>query len=190
MATPYVLPDVYSHGYVFGDAGEIGEEGGVAVLTLASPGQPRGATNFGDPDALQLIHHTNPGPYSDELVAALATPAGVYLFGFRHPSSAIDADELERFGTLKSIGDVSISSVPLGNDLIGSIGASESPTMTLVFSNDDGFWSLLVVTEPLLGMPLAIWDYYSGAEAHKLFEGQITRVLIRRRTCELTVGEP
>jgi len=149
-----------------------------------------GATSYGDPGATALIYHQNPGPYSDEAIVILRTWAGQRLFGTKMPPEVVVAEDIGRFATLLEVSPVAINTVPLGNDLIGSIGATERPRLQVVVDNRDKFGSGLVVVEPLLGMPAAKWLHYGGGDSHLIFQGQVERVVIRQKSISLEIQEP
>ena len=159
-------------------------------ITLPDPGFVHGATNFGDLGAIQLIYHQNPGPYSDEAILIVKTWAGQRLFGAKMPADVILADDIGRYATLLDVQPLAINTVPLGNDLIGSIGTTESPQLIVTLDNRRKFWSRLVMVEPLLAMPAGVWLHYGAGEMHLVFLGQIERVVLRQETCELTISEP
>jgi len=181
----WVESDWVQEGWVESDVAVTG-----TPIVLPNPGEVRGATCYGDPHALELIYHQNPGPYSDEAIFILKTWSGQRLFGHKIPPDAVLADDLGRFDSLVTSSDVAITTVPLGNDLVGSIGTTERPRATETLRHDRRFWSQLVVTEPLLAMPAGRWLHYGGGDTHLLLQGQVERVVIRLSQVTLEYGEP
>jgi len=165
--------------------------GGVgSIILLPLPGQVTGATNFGDAGALTLITHFSPGRYSDSVIFALRTWAGQRLFGSVMPPLSILSTDVGRYATLLQVNDFQLNSVPLGNDLIASIGATDTPQVTVVLDNRDQFWCRLVALEPLIAAPAGIWLAYGFEEAHLVFQAQVERVVLTKLTATLTLSEP
>jgi hypothetical protein len=182
----YFLPGYIAAGYYEGDV----PAAPVVPITLPLPGDVRGATAYGNLKGLAVIYHQNPGPYSAESIFMWRTWAGQRLIGKKMPSTAIIADDIGRFATLMTMSPISINTVPIGNDLIGSLSTSEKPQTTVTAENRDKFWSRLVMTEPLLLMPAGSWQHFGGGDSHLLLQGQIERVVIRQAEVSVTFGEP
>lgn len=171
------------------EPGWVDLEADVAV-TIPSAAVLTAATNYGDPGALETLYHQNPGPYADEDIISFGFQSGMYLFGYKVPSATVTADAIGRFATLLSIGDLNITSSPLGFDLIASIGASEIPRLVMTFDNSNREWSKLLAREPILLAPVVLWKYYGGSNLRKVFGGQVTRIVLRGRLVEVEAGEP
>ena len=106
------------------------------------------------------------------------------------PEVVTVVNDLGRFATLLQHSGVSINTVPMGNDLVGSIGATERPRATVTLDNRRKDWSRLVVVEPLLAMAAGTWAHYGAGETHVLLQGQVERVVIRQSQMTLEYSEP
>ena len=164
--------------------------GGVSPIGLPLPGAVVGATAYGNPDAMTVIHHRNPGPYSAEPLFLLRTTAGQRLFGRKMPPTVVVADDIGRFATLMEISPVVINTVPLGNDLVGSIGMTEKPQATVSIENRQQEWSRVLASEPVLAMPAGTLLHYGSGESHLLLQGQVERVVLRPTVMTLQYSEP
>lgn len=180
----YVLPDYVLTDYVVDDV-VVGPPV-LATLTFAGPGVG-GATPVGTTTILAIP--TAPRLYPD-IIFALHTLAGLRLFGERMIPDEIACTDLGRYSSMLDISDLNFRSVPLGNDLVDSLGSSEQLTGWAVFDNTDKFWSRLVMREPLLCAAAGIFQYYGGSHLYMVYRGEVTRVLIRKNICRLEFSEP
>ena len=162
----------------------------VTPLVLPDPGFVHGGTSFGDPLAIQLIYHRNPGPYSDEAIFVVKTWAGHRVYGRKMPPEVIPIDDIGRFATLLSSSGISVNTVPMGNELVGSIGTTERPRATVTLDNRRKEWSRLVVVEPLLAVAAGTWLHYGAGDTHVLLQGQVERVVIRQSQTMIEWSEP
>lgn len=131
-----------------------------------------------------------PRLYAD-LIVVLATPAGVRLFGDRmiRDSVVTDPVDIGRFSTLLRMTGLDLRTVPIGTDLIASLAAAEAPSVQLEFSNDDGFWTMLVMQEPIVFQPIGLWADWGETEVYQIYRGEVSNFLIDGNVVHLEVGE-
>ena len=129
--------------------------------------------------------------YARDILFILHTQAGMRLFGWeRLPPEAIQANDIGRYSTLLDPGDLDLNSVPLGNDLIGSLAAAEQSTEEGTFTNEDLFWSTLVALEPVIGAMGGYHLYYADGKLPLLYRGKVSRVILGKRTVTVELREP
>jgi hypothetical protein len=185
MANPYVTSGYVQEGYV--DGAPLATP--ILQFALAGPERMAGRTAYGQaPFAIQYA--PGGGPYATQLVFALGTWYGTRTFSNRAIADTITFGEIERRISTMDWDDLVLAGAPLSPDLLSSLDVTERPQARVVFPNLDRWWSRLLASEPVLfmvGTQLIIYDQSTAAVT---LAGQIQTVRLRKRTCELIVGEP
>jgi hypothetical protein len=130
-------------------------------------------------------------PYARDIIFTLHNKAGLRLFGLnRQVPDAIVANDIGRFNTLLRVNGIDLNSVPLGQDLIGSLAAAEQSSVEVELSNIDGWWSRIVALEPMFGAMGGLFVYYASGKLPLLYRGKVGRLRIRKRVTRIELREP
>jgi hypothetical protein len=186
------MPNYVAAGYVvtgYVEAEVAAEQPELRHTLVLAAREQGGATAVGSP-ALVILDEA-PRPFPDVFVV-LHTPGGVRLFSERlvPDDIAVQETELGRFSSLLAISPLDFRTVPIGDDLIASLGASEQVSHRLVVRNDHPVWSQLLAQEPVLCQPLGEYVDFGGPYVELVLRAAVSHVILTKATVEIELEEP
>jgi hypothetical protein len=167
-----------------------------AIITLGGPGEAVHMTALGTVVGLDLMHPRPGSPmplHWDTPVLIIATAQGWHVSGAKtvrdgialHPSVSICRADLLDVGT------VSIRTVPVSANLLGTITLGERSTVSLRLDDSDGYWSRMIGREGpgLIGCNAGIYQDFSDAVLIPMLVGTVGRFHLGDGVLELDIGD-